>query len=310
MMKDVMSNMSSSEMEQVSEMTKGQGSEITENINSMIEQQKVKAEQVEKDKPKINIDTLFVPATEMTAEDIAAEKQRRSQVTRRKKRPFSHIQITVPKITELNRTQEASKAIAVPKPAKSTVESTPSQANIDSLFSFESKAPPKQFASLASRLAKIKAFQPAKQASKFQAAVLEAGETTLFRIITAVKCLPTPASLPVPHSTQEFDEEPKAQAGKYLVTKTEQGWERTLDCIGECQDLAKKFDKVVQWLNTLVGRQVPQDWLCQELEATGLFLHTETEASLEFHMYGRERTLRESTSVFVPEIPFVLLKLL
>ena len=313
-MRDLVSGMDDTQMDSLSEMTKTQSPGITQNINSIITQQKCKSIESKKIEPLVNPDTVYVPVDEMTPDEIEREKKRRVATGRRKRKAFATIQINVPNIAELQKQQTEGHAIPVPKPIKRTVgETTPpivhSQKSIDSLFDFETKEAPRIYPALTNRLSKIKVFRACRQNVQLQTTILEAEDTRSFRVITSVDRLTVVDHLIVPDSEQVSDTKPSSEDGAFVVTQRADGkWTRSINCMVECQEFARKLDDVFLWVKSLENRQLPMNWLCQELHTMGIFVHDQTEASFDFHLYTNEHNIKPDT-VSVPEIPFIRIKL-
>jgi len=310
-MKRVLSGMNKDQTETFVDMVKDKmpSQQSSEIVNYVKRNRSVKEKEDTK-KPQVNPESVYTPAKNLSAEEKATERARRSQrpdvpqaststlstLPVKKKKGFGKININVPKLAELRNHPVLDEDEKHEETKKKSVEAknqpgrfpTKSTTSIDRKKEIESIFPPSKEMDAAdrnehevrrlqmgNRVKCLKMFSPTKLEEKLKCAVLEsASEVQLVRI-KDITFLPVPEVLDVPGSeetvTDVIVDSEFLCLGDWIFRKNDKGVVvKTLNAHEGCVEFVKKVEPVKQWLLTLIERRVPWKWLCDELNDLGI----------------------------------------
>ena len=306
-MKRVLSGMNKDQTETFVDMVKDKmpSQQSSEIVNYVKRNRSVKEKEDTK-KPQVNPESVYTPAKNLSAEEKATERAKRSQrpdvpptstststLPVKKKKGFGKININVPKLAELRNHPVLDEDEKHEETKKKSVEikkqpSRQATTSLDRKKEIESICPPSKENDTAdrnehevrriqmgNRVKCLKMFSPEKLEEKLKCAVLESAPEVQFVRVKDITFLPVPEVLDVPGSEETVTdvsvESEFLCLGDWTFRKNDKGMVvKTLNAHRGCVEFVKKVEPVKQWLLTLIERRVPWKWLCDELYDLGV----------------------------------------
>lgn len=313
-LKNMMTGMDQNQIDKMSETVKqrapGSSNEITKYINN----QKSNMFKQEESKVVINPEKVYVPWQDLTVQ------QKMEKVTiqpKKKKKTFSMISISVPKITELrnmNTSEEVKSSPIVVSNLK------PTRKDIDSIFStcIQTEDIECNYVGICQRLKNLTKFTYNHATVQLQTYLLEFGHDVGLKEIVRVKQLAKQDYLLLPYSETTVVKLPETlvlninvqtfMGGYCYIRNADQTVTRTTNCVEDSYRFMKKFNKVFTWVLSLVGHKLPFKWFCNFLQDIGIFLKKQDGSEYYFYLYGQEYPAICKDNISVPEIPYFVLQ--
>ena len=296
LMKTMMKGMDEKEIENVSKLVKQKVPESSSGINNLLAQQKKLLSKTEETKQQQQHSKIYTPASQLTPDEL---EQRR--IGNKKRKSFAPIQIHVPKITDLHTLQNET-----PKQITQITQFKPTgniNVDMDRLFS-----KPKQFVSLQTRLLNLSKFKAKRAENHLQSCILMATNDLVMKTIVHVQLvyhpidyliIPNTEMIMIDANPDEFTKEyvPSSDGYCYKVNEKNQVV-RTKNELPGAHQYWKKYEKVWNWITSLVNKSIPWDGFIEYLNGLGIVLKEDG----IFFLQCQEYTNKETVSVC--EIPY------
>lgn len=327
-MKNMISGMDNSQLDQFDADMKGKGSEMSEHVSNYVNQQKKINKEKEDVKPVVNTDTVYYP-TKKNSIPVNVEKDKV-----RKRKTFSKLSISVPKITELSSIQSSdpsSKSLGLTTENNSTPQSSIcveelGLKGIDEIFAptvvnpCEELVQDLSYAPYEARTLNLSKFKVDDLCVEYTEEMMMCGHDTKMIRISEVELLQQSPYLVIPKSGRVVTDVGSisginssshvVKGNKCYILDRDNNIVESDNCINDCNEFIKEYSHVFEWVKSFTGKNVPVQWMLKKLNYIGLILNPEccSEKTMAFSLLGKEYEINSGSSS-VPKVPAFVVKI-